>query len=821
MHRRILLVLFFAFSVASIGQTETHTLPFIPWSGDWLPARQDLMVNGEEFLGYPGPLTKFFYALGYDEDHPAMGYSQRYLLDRDAPYWFGQCNGWACAAILYDPPQETVINGVKLLVPELKGLLSTIWKDSSASIRGGSPTTGAMTPLEVENVLNSTIALGEPLILDTDDGEEKWNFPVYSYVKSASTQGEWTTVSYVVTLIQPVSMKYQTDEPQLFDVEYTFRHDGNGHYEWLSNQRPDVAWTPVRPYYRGDWQGKSNRFLNYNLYDQHVSAESNYIDLSEPNNSMADAKLLTNQVVLGCLIENDVDYFQTTIQPGFDLDFTVSVYDGQGLEITLFDEAENELGHYGYTVEQHVNYSPPTTGPVWIRIQAAPESTGPIFYKLLFPLEAGSFEPELLFNSSLSTLSMINSESSEDSVISNVVSQVPGNGSHQFQQVPDSQIGTKRRPVFVQSSSPEGQLPLKKYTLDHQHRGEYIIPHLAFKYGWETKLSIRKTSKVEAIYIDFYDQSGNKVDTFTVPMDGQEYEGDFKNFISYKVADLSAWCTIRPVPDGLVDGFVSYSRPEIGDNVRLPLESAPKFGESIFCDLKMESKGWNGLVIVNTSGIDNEILFSLIDKDGVQTEHGLFYMQPGEKYISTVSDMLEGKVKEGDTLKLFSQYQVEYLHLIHQWGDQLSSYVNRGASIKLDYTSKTNMWIPEDHSSMYIQICNMSSRFEHILFEGYDVAGNLQGRFNVEIGNPIDPYEMIRVPIQQIFENGASVLDVASIRNLMLYIPDGLLVWEMVKQDSNRSFDCIELPVILPSMSSSKRQNGHRHNTVDYAIQRD
>jgi len=821
MHIRFLLVLIIVFPLFLSGQTESHALPFVPWSGDWLPARQDLMVNGEDYMGYPGPMTKFFYALGYDEDHPAMGYNLRYLLDRDAPYWYGQCNGWACAAILYDPPEASIVNGVKLLVPELKGLLSTIWKDTSATIIAGSPSTGAMTPLEVERALNGTIPTGEPVIFDTDDGEEKWNFPIYGYVKTTSTQDEWTTITYTVSLVQPVSMRFQTDVPQLSEVEYKFRHDGNGKYEWISTKRPDVAWRPIRPYYRGDWQGEGNRYINYNLYKKHTLLEANYRDLSEPNDVFTSAKELKNQLILGCLPESDVDYFKTVVQPGFDLEFTLNVYDGSGVEITLFDDGENQLAHYSDTSEQFISYSPSLKGPIWVRIQAAQESSDPIFYKLLFPLDAGSFNSDLLFVNPLSTLSVINADGGLNNLLSSEISHLPGNGSHKFQQIPTSRVVSKKRPIFVHSSSPEGTLPLKSYTLDHQHKTNYIIPHLAFKYGWETTLAIKKTPKTEAVHIDFYDQLGSMLNTFTVPMDGNEYEGDFRDFISQKAADQSAWCEIRPVPEGLIDGFVTFSRSEIGDRVRLPLKSAPKFGENIFCDLKTETAGWNGLVIVNTSGIDNELLFRVVDKNGVQVEDGLFYMQPGEKFISTVASMLQEKIEEGHTLKLFSQYQVEYFYLTHEWGQELSSYVNRGASIKADYKAESNLWIPEDYSSTFIQICNMSSSYEHILFEGYDLAGNLQGRFNVEIGNPIDPYQTIKVPVQQIFENGAGVKDVASIRNLKLYIPEDLLVWEMVKQDSNRSFDCVELPVIFPLMSSSKRQNGHQNTSIEYAIQRD
>jgi len=802
------LILAWLIPVYSWAQTETYRLPVTPWTGDWLSAKVNQMVLGEEYMGFPGPLAKFFYAMGHGFQHPALTYEIKYIFDPAAPGWYGQCDGWSCAATRYPEPGEVVIHGIKFLKPELKALLSTIWMDSivhSYTTDSGA----AMSPLTLEETLFLTIAKGKPLIMDADQGVEAWNYPISAFTISSSSSDEWTYVNLDVTLIDSQGMIYQTDDPVTFHEKYSYRKKEGGIAEWLSANKPGLLWDPLKPYFAGMWMMSSDRYINDGLYQKFMDSKGDYRDFSEPNDETDHAFPLQNKSFLGCLPDGDIDFFIVPTANQAPVRFNVSVYDGTEIELSLYNGSGTELVHFDSFLEHEVVWIPEDDDGIIVKVNAATESSDPIFYKLIFPLEQSGFLPPVPGATTRLTVTekIINSQSSDQKVIFNGQSELPG---YSVMPLPLN----RTTPVLVDAVTTlsrslefEGKQAYKKYSVARLFQGDYTIPHLAFKNSWVTRLQLLSSRNDGWVSVKFFKGDGSSGGSILLNFTEGALEFNITEFIQNSNKLEVAWCQLHPEPGLHIDGFVVYEREDVGDKVRVPIESAPKIGEVAFCDLKTADEGWNGVAMVNTSLIENEILFKLVNRQGLLKKEGTFTLAPGEKKLNTVSGLTGTSVEHGDVLIIFSHYQIDYLNLVHQWSGGVRTYGNRAGSIRLDAPPQASMLFPQERERLYFLICNATTAYQFVLFEGYDLAGKLQGRFNVEIGNAIDPFETMLVPIDQILENGVQVGDIDKITSMRISCPDGVLIWEMDLNEANKSFDSISLPSSVSPLSYSKRQN--------------
>jgi len=152
-----------------------------PWAGGWWP-----YLEG----GISGPAAK------YDRARPgrdASGWeSANHSPDlRGVQDWWGHCNGWAVASILFQEPRAPQsADGVEFTVAEQKALLTEIGMEVQADFFGfrsessnnvNSAAFSDVYPNQFFLVLANYVGRGQPLLFDRYTGHQVWNQPIVGY----------------------------------------------------------------------------------------------------------------------------------------------------------------------------------------------------------------------------------------------------------------------------------------------------------------------------------------------------------------------------------------------------------------------------------------------------------------------------------------------------------------------------------------------------------------------------------------------------------------------------------------------------------------
>ncbi len=170
------------------------------------------------------------------------------------PGWHGHCNGWTAASIRHAEPQQNVRrNGVTFTPADIKGLLAEIYMYSDSEFLGGIDR--VINPGTLHTIVANWVGRGShPIGMETTPGEEKWNYPIYSYACSSAKRGDsQVEVKMNVGYMKSTRREYQ-QSPRNTAVKYfhyTLDLDEEGNIvggQYMRDSRQiDMLWAPLSP----------------------------------------------------------------------------------------------------------------------------------------------------------------------------------------------------------------------------------------------------------------------------------------------------------------------------------------------------------------------------------------------------------------------------------------------------------------------------------------------------------------------------------------------------------------------------------------------
>ncbi|MDJ0840071.1 MAG: hypothetical protein QNK37_26400 [Acidobacteriota bacterium] len=752
--QRLWLIPLVLISFSITGQDQPQIiLSKVPWPGDWLPSRLDQMVSGEDFLGYPGPLVKMYYAFGMDQQHPGTDHDRLELVLRDSPDWYGNCNGWAGAATRYEEPDSLVVNGVKFFAGEVKALLSRPWKDTVETRLAGF--VNGFTAREFHELLYDYIAQDRPLVFDVTIGDENWNYPVAGFTPVETQDGEWTNVDMTVyyTDAQPLNrLKENSNIVRFltFDYQYRYRNSDPPHYEWRpGSSRPDRAWKADVPYFPGVWLMFSNRYWNLNdfeLLQQKAATRDLWMDRFEPNQDLEAAASIDGSLAMGAVGEEDTDWFLYEKHEGEPLSLTLSVYDGNPVQVAVYDNEGNLLADFGAAQELDVLVPDHVAGPVRLELSSLSEPVS--FYQLQRDHSHSWYRPAQL-DDRLTTarLRVVNYGDESANLGAGEHSILAARSSAAMTRLNDLPlVRSDKDTYFAVEKAIDGGI-WKRYFHGHQLHLGYEIPHMTCRNGWQTLLEIKPT-RLEDITAMVYDTNGNLLESLVITAADMERSIDIGHRLTQGNKELAARFRLESSPENPLSGYVTFQHPT-GYRADYDISSRPRNGVQFLADLPAPGNGWVGLSLLNTSGVDNEILLRLNNERGALVESGRLELAPGERWLGLPQQLFSSPVGENYHVAFFSQYSMESLALRHH-PEEGVDYAHRLDGEVLDALSEAVITVPDyDHDTHRYVFANMNQRTNWILMEGYSAEGELITQIRPQ-NRAMKPYEILHVSLAEL-----------------------------------------------------------------------
>lgn len=792
---RIFLVLFCIVPLWAQLPDGDHSVDKPLWSSSYLATYRDQMVHGERFYGYPGPLPKMLYVLGQDVDHRAVDFELTQIVDRDAPTWWGICNGWAAAAIAFDEPNETVIRGVKLFTGDMKAILTAIHKDTSGVIFGAQdPVFGGMSAREFAQTLETFVVdKGESVVLDIDISDETWNYPVSRVIVDTNEVGEWTEVTARIYTPALVELTHPYDTEIELDFTYTYRYKTatQEDYQWTGSStedHPQRGWRATNLFLRGIPEMNGNHFFNLQTYARLLelaSAENAKDDIFEPNNEKANAAVLNTEMQFGSLLPGDVDWFVYDLLAGETFSLQFRVYDGPGVRFVLEDENGQVVTAFTDLSEWDYQYVVPSSGRYYLRIDNPPVDDvvpGESYYRLFYPVESGSYSVNRFAAERVENLRVRALSVSDDpgEFIAGTVGELPANGSVSV--VNPNQGETFKslsRTVWVEEFAHAGRQE-KRYHRDHVQHAEYVVPHMTCRNNWKTRIDFISENPSAENELVVYNGSGNELQRVSLTLNkNKRFSGSLNELLSPASIDQGAYFKVFTTLGNQLYGTVDFVNG-LGETVVIDLASRAAIGNFRVFDLPAVEVGGTGISIVNTAEVANEIFMWVKSRNGQEKSEEVFTLQPGQRRLFTANALLsEGGIQAGDYVHFHAQYTVEGLAVQYR-AQPYSLYGHRLLNDELDGLRDSVVALPEDRSQLAFIFANFNETSLHVLFEGYDSEGNLHGRFNIELGRPLLAGEVRHVTLEHILENGVNIVDLDAITHFRLTASRPFFVMEKV-----------------------------------------
>jgi len=699
-----------------------------PWPSDWLQAKLDQMVSGENYLGYPGPLVKMYVALGLDPVHPGTDYDRLRLVERDSPYWYGNCNGWAGATTLFDQPDALTVNGVHLFAGESKAILTRIWKDTVEEVLGESDGRG-LSARSFHQLLDNYIAQDRNLIFDVTVGLESWNYPVAGFTPNIRQEGDWTIVDVDVfyTDARPLSMLKENPERfafLVFDYHYRYSNDDQPIYEWIANsQQPDRAWKPTVPYIPGTRLMFSNRYWNmtdYAILEATSAGNNAQRDHHEPNQTRESAAPLDASLVMGAIDDSDIDWFRVEKNAGEPVSFAFEVYEGDPLDVSVYDEAGNLVMDYGTVSEIEIMLPEELEGPMSVALEGGTD--GPSFYQILRGRYHSHYRVPVADPALASSRAQAINIGDDETVLTlEETTRLPVGAVARTSSLTEGALFRSDQHTHWTVEKVISGGIFKRYYKGHQLQMPYEIPHMTCRNGWHTWLHV-KPNRLTDLTVAVYDGDGDHLQTLTIPANDLTGEINLGPRLTPRARDDGAWFRLDAGTGNLLSGFVSF-RHENGYRADYDLTSSPRNGEQLLTHLPGPGNGWIGLSMLNTSGVDNEILMDLYNARGTLLESARMELAPGRRWLGLPHQLFETPIEEDYSINFFSQYNLETLALRHHPEDGLD-YAHRFDGVVLDAVRETILTLPDyDHDTHGYLLSNHNITSNWILFSGIDADG--------------------------------------------------------------------------------------------------
>ncbi len=171
-----------------------------------------------------------------------------------APGWYGHCNGWTAASIRHAEPQNSVVrNGITFTPADIKALLAEVYMYADTEFLGGED--HAINPGLLHVVLANWLGRGDhPVGMETALGEVVYNYPIYGYQATLTTQSDRQTevkmdVTYAYNSNREVHKSPQISKTMNFHYLLDVDEEGNvtgGAYH-RGSQQIDMLWVPLNP----------------------------------------------------------------------------------------------------------------------------------------------------------------------------------------------------------------------------------------------------------------------------------------------------------------------------------------------------------------------------------------------------------------------------------------------------------------------------------------------------------------------------------------------------------------------------------------------
>ncbi len=249
----------FVWNFAALPAKGTVPKERVPYSGyiylDKYGGTRDVMRKYDRAFnrGYP--------ATSWEAADTAAATQRRGLFSsRSQNHWFGHCNGWTAATIRHAEPRQSVrTNGVVFTPADIKGLLAEAYMYNDHVMLAGENTN--LNPGTLHAILANWLGRGShPVAMDADAGEEKWNYPMFSYASGfAQRSAQRVEVRTNVLYAKDTEDREYDKSPRHHDMKslhYMLQLDEQGDivggYYFRDSDRIDFVWVPLQPKQAGE-----------------------------------------------------------------------------------------------------------------------------------------------------------------------------------------------------------------------------------------------------------------------------------------------------------------------------------------------------------------------------------------------------------------------------------------------------------------------------------------------------------------------------------------------------------------------------------------
>jgi len=250
------------------------------WNFEKLPTKGGVPKERVPYSGYiyldqwggtSDVLSKYDAAFNSDRGYPATSWEASDTAAANKPTgglfsrrmengWFGHCNGWTAASIRHAEPEHSVrANGVEFTPADIKGLLAEVYIYNDHEMLAGENVD--LNPGTLHAILANWLGRGShPIAMDSDPGEEKWNYPIYSFASGFAKRSEREIeVRTNILYAKDTEDREFNQSPRIHEMKsfhYMLHLDARGNidggYYFGDSDRIDFIWVPLSPKQSGD-----------------------------------------------------------------------------------------------------------------------------------------------------------------------------------------------------------------------------------------------------------------------------------------------------------------------------------------------------------------------------------------------------------------------------------------------------------------------------------------------------------------------------------------------------------------------------------------